>query len=97
MFIVHSIKKGYCTCCASKLLIYVLFVAGTAIASSLMDKQGRKSLLVVSFSGMVIITFITHLFEAKLKNVKILPDRFVICLKHHKYNCQMLFFEGLMP
>ena len=27
--------------------------AGTCIASSLMDKQGRKSLLMISFSGMV--------------------------------------------
>ena len=31
--------------------IYLL--VGTMIASSLMDKQGRKSLLITSFSGMV--------------------------------------------
>ena len=31
---------------------YYLLV-GTMIASSLMDKQGRKSLLITSFSGMV--------------------------------------------
>ena len=30
-------------------------LAGTTIASSLMDKQGRKSLLITSFSGMVIL------------------------------------------
>jgi len=29
------------------------FIAGTMVASSLMDKKGRKSLLIISFSGMV--------------------------------------------
>lgn len=29
-------------------------MTGTAIASSLMDKQGRKSLLITSFAGMVL-------------------------------------------
>jgi hypothetical protein len=32
---------------------------GTMIASSLMDKQGRKSLLITSFSGMVCLQEIT--------------------------------------
>lgn len=30
------------------------FFSGTAIASSLMDRQGRKSLLITSFTGMVV-------------------------------------------
>lgn len=33
------------------------FIAGTIVASSLMDRKGRKSLLITSFSGMVILAF----------------------------------------
>lgn len=36
-------------------------VAGTTVASSLMDKQGRKSLLLISFTGMVLLP-IKHQF-----------------------------------
>lgn len=32
---------------------------GTTIASSLMDKQGRKSLLLTSFAGMVLFVYLT--------------------------------------
>jgi hypothetical protein len=41
--------------------IYLL--VGTMVASSLMDKKGRKSLLMTSFSGMVMPLFSTnHVF-----------------------------------
>lgn len=35
------------------MLPYLTIFTGTTIASSLMDKQGRKSLLITSFCGMV--------------------------------------------
>ncbi len=46
------------SCIASISLVMLLMVgvrrcdAGTAVASSTMDKQGHKKLLMVSFSGM---------------------------------------------
>jgi hypothetical protein len=66
MSIVSSIKKvsllqKYDIVCLSDCFFVV--VAGTAIASSLMDKQGRKSLLITSFSGMVMSIFTSHLFQ----------------------------------
>jgi uncharacterized membrane protein YeaQ/YmgE (transglycosylase-associated protein family) len=45
--------------------IYLL--VGTMIASSLMDKQGRKSLLITSFSGMVMpLCSTNHVFTFSL-------------------------------
>jgi hypothetical protein len=35
---------------------WVVICAGTAVASSLMDKQGRKKLLIISFTGMVYLS-----------------------------------------
>jgi len=49
-FYVNLLNTGEEVC----LLDYTLIVTGTAVASSLMDKQGRKSLLITSFTGMVI-------------------------------------------
>ncbi|KAJ0455877.1 putative major facilitator, sugar transporter, MFS transporter superfamily [Helianthus annuus] len=43
---------------AASALVGATNVFGTMIASSLMDKQGRKSLLITSFSGMERIMFL---------------------------------------
>lgn len=40
----------------------LLNLTGTAVASSLMDKQGRKKLLMASFSGMVSLLMIANPF-----------------------------------
>jgi hypothetical protein len=47
----------YCITSISLVMLLMVSVcgcdAGTAVASSMMDKQGHKKLLMVSFSGMV--------------------------------------------
>ncbi len=40
----------------------LLNLTGTAVASSLMDKQGRKKLLMASFSGMVSLLMFANPF-----------------------------------
>ncbi|BAU01628.1 Plastidic glucose transporter [Vigna angularis] len=45
-------SAGIASDVAASALVGASNVFGTAIASSLMDKQGRKSLLIISFSGM---------------------------------------------
>ena len=60
------------------------FVAGTIVASSLMDKKGRKRLLITSFSGMVIITFNSHISKAESKTFELscmcVNDRLAVIL-----------------
>ncbi|KAH1215486.1 Plastidic glucose transporter 4 [Glycine max] len=58
-------SAGIASDVAASALVGASNVFGTCIASSLMDKQGRKSLLITSFSGMVIDVFGTHLARPK--------------------------------
>jgi len=57
------------------------FGAGTVIASSLMDRKGRKSLLITSFSGMVITNIYFTLCLAKVIQIFI-PNQWPNFLSH---------------
>jgi hypothetical protein len=66
----HEIGANFATLhflCVLNLLFFLfadmlLNLTGTAVASSLMDKQGRKKLLMASFSGMVSLLMIANPF-----------------------------------
>lgn len=50
-------------------------VAGTTVASSLMDKQGRKSLLLISFAGMVLFYIECRLYIVVAHELEFIRDR----------------------
>jgi MFS family permease len=55
-------SAGIASDVAASALVSASNVIGTAVASSLMDKQGRKSLLITSFMGMVASMLLLSLF-----------------------------------
>ncbi|XP_073150853.1 plastidic glucose transporter 4 [Henckelia pumila] len=60
-------SAGVASDVAASALVGAANVFGTTIASSLMDKQGRKSLLLISFSGMaasMLLLFLTFTWNA---------------------------------
>ncbi|XP_075498511.1 plastidic glucose transporter 4-like isoform X3 [Primulina tabacum] len=60
-------SAGVASDVAASALVGAANVFGTTIASSLMDKQGRKSLLLISFSGMAVsmlLLFLTFTWNA---------------------------------
>ncbi|KAI4320325.1 hypothetical protein MLD38_033821 [Melastoma candidum] len=54
-------SAGIASDVAASALVGAANVFGTAVASSLMDKQGRKSLLLISFSGMAAMMLLLSL------------------------------------
>ncbi|KAG4927299.1 hypothetical protein JHK85_053785 [Glycine max] len=64
-------SAGIASDAAASALVGASNVFGTIVASSLMDKKGRKRLLITSFSGMVIITFNSHISKAESKTFEL--------------------------
>ncbi|KZV42235.1 hexose transporter [Dorcoceras hygrometricum] len=64
-------SAGVASDIAASALVGAANVFGTTIASSLMDKQGRKSLLLISFAGMgasMLLLFLTFTWNALAAN-----------------------------